>query len=225
MNLHIKDVVGSVPTGTVVAQREEMGIADPLANLVGRSAASKLLRWAGSAGLRHMAAPEMAAVAGVSERVAERVVAARGVFDTLTRLTAPRLQSFETVVAHLPPGLALLEHEVLLGAALSSSLELRAMLLLARGGASHASVTPRDVFVPVIRSGASALVLVHNHPSGDATPSPEDVHLTNTVTRAGALLGIRVLDHLIVAGSRVESLLDLGLMLTEDELQKEAANA
>lgn len=225
MNLHIKEAVGQGPAGSIIARREEVRIADSLSAFVGRSTTTKLMRWAGHAGLRHMSAPELAAVAGVEERVARRIVAAREVFDKLSGLATPRVTSNDALLAHLPPGLSLLEHEVLLGAALSASLELRAMLLLAQGGASHACVTPRDVFVPVIRVGASALVLVHNHPSGDPTPSEEDVRLTNVLTRAGALLGLRVLDHLIVAGNRVESLLELGLMLSEEEVEKECGHA
>lgn len=63
-------------------------------------------------------------------------------------------------------------------------------------------VHPREVFRPAITAGAAAVILVHNHPSGDVSPSREDLNLTQRMTEAGLLIGIEVLDHLIVAGRR-----------------------
>lgn len=63
-------------------------------------------------------------------------------------------------------------------------------------------VHPREVFRPAITAGAAAVILVHNHPSGDVSPSREDLSLTQRMTEAGRLIGIEVLDHLIVAGRR-----------------------
>ncbi|MHB1389719.1 MAG: JAB domain-containing protein [Thermoleophilia bacterium] len=63
-------------------------------------------------------------------------------------------------------------------------------------------VHPREVFRPAIIEGAAAVILVHNHPSGDVSPSREDLNLTQRLTEAGRLIGIEVLDHLIVAGRR-----------------------
>lgn len=63
-------------------------------------------------------------------------------------------------------------------------------------------VHPREVFRPAIRDSASAILLVHNHPSGDPTPSREDRLVTNRLTDAGKLIGIDVLDHIVVARQR-----------------------
>ncbi len=67
-------------------------------------------------------------------------------------------------------------------------------------------VHPREVFRPAIRDAASAILLVHNHPSGDPTPSREDRQVTDQLTEAGKLLGIQVLDHIIVARERCLSI-------------------
>ena len=67
-------------------------------------------------------------------------------------------------------------------------------------------VHPREVFRPAIRDAAAAVILVHNHPSGDPTPSREDHLVTNHLTEAGTLLGINVLDHIIVARERTVSI-------------------
>lgn len=71
--------------------------------------------------------------------------------------------------------------------------------LITRGTLDASLVHPREVFRPAIRDSASAVILVHNHPSGDATPSREDHQVTDRLTEVGKLLGITVLDHIVVA--------------------------
>lgn len=66
-------------------------------------------------------------------------------------------------------------------------------------GTLNASIVhPRDVFNPAIRKSANAIILVHNHPSGDTQPSREDINITKRLEEAGSLLGIKVLDHIII---------------------------
>lgn len=77
---------------------------------------------------------------------------------------------------------------------------------------SQASVYPREVVKESLARNAAALVLVHNHPSGVAEPSRPDEHLTQTLKAALALVDVRVLDHLIVAGSDVQSFAERGLL-------------
>jgi DNA repair protein RadC len=64
---------------------------------------------------------------------------------------------------------------------------------------------PREVFDPAIRASAAAVVVVHNHPSGDPTPSDDDLRLTRRLAEAGRVLGIRLLDHVIVTGEKYYS--------------------
>lgn len=71
-------------------------------------------------------------------------------------------------------------------------------------------VHPREVFRAAIVAGAAAIVIAHNHPSGDATPSPEDKATTNRLVKAGALIGIQVLDHVIVSTDKHFSFRDGG---------------
>lgn len=73
-------------------------------------------------------------------------------------------------------------------------------------------VHPREVFRPAITHSAAGIMLVHNHPSGDPEPSKEDVRTTRRLAKAGELLGIAVLDHLIVARRGVVSLKARGLL-------------
>ena len=73
-------------------------------------------------------------------------------------------------------------------------------------------VHPREVFREATAAGAAALVLFHNHPSGDPDPSPEDVQLTRRLIAAGVLMGIDVIDHVILADARFCSLKEKGLI-------------
>lgn len=80
---------------------------------------------------------------------------------------------------------------------------------------SHGSLTasivhPRDVFVPVVRESAAAVIFVHNHPSGDPTPSKEDIEITRRLREVGDLMGVRVLDHIVVGKGRYVSFVDDG---------------
>ena len=66
-------------------------------------------------------------------------------------------------------------------------------------------VHPREIFQPAIVAGAAGVVLVHNHPSGDCTPSKEDDAVTDRIRKAGELLGIRMIDHLVIGDGRYYS--------------------
>ena len=80
----------------------------------------------------------------------------------------------------------------------------------AKGGVTSVPVQLCDVFRAAIIAGAPAVILAHNHPSGDCGPSPEDFVFTDAARNAGKLLGVEVLDHIIVAHSWYYSLLDAG---------------
>ena len=67
-------------------------------------------------------------------------------------------------------------------------------------------VHPREVFSQAIRKSAAGVILVHNHPSGDPSPSDEDIETTNRLVRGGQVLGIRVLDHIIIGDGSFSSL-------------------
>ena len=82
--------------------------------------------------------------------------------------------------------------------------------VLTRGTADATPMHPRDVFREAALAGAAALVLFHNHPSGDPLPSSEDLALTQRMIEAGDLMGIVVVDHLILGDTSYCSLRDLG---------------
>ena len=80
-----------------------------------------------------------------------------------------------------------------------------------KGSLNSSTVRVGELFKAAIQRNAAAVILVHNHPSGDPGPSPEDIHLTRAVVQAGKLLDIKVLDHLVIGHGRFVSLKERGL--------------
>jgi DNA repair protein RadC len=85
---------------------------------------------------------------------------------------------------------------------------------ISRGSLDSTLVHPREVFKAAILANASAIVFAHNHPSGDPTPSPDDLALTSRLVSAGTVLGIDVLDHVIIGDGRWVSLAEVGQVHT-----------
>ena len=89
---------------------------------------------------------------------------------------------------------------------------LKKELVVFVGSLASSPVHPREIFHEAVAESAASLILFHNHPSGDPTPSPHDITLTNRLKEAGELMGIEVLDHLIIGHNRYVSLKEKGLI-------------
>ena len=87
-----------------------------------------------------------------------------------------------------------------------------AMDKVSSGSLNQSIVHPREVFKTALLSSAAAIILIHNHPSGDPAPSQEDIDVTRRLTEAGGILGIKVLDHIVV-GNTYHSFTENGQML------------
>jgi DNA repair protein RadC len=123
----------------------------------------------------------------------------------------PAIRGPADVAAYFGPELADLAQEQLRVVYLDGKHRALGTALVYQGGLNATVVRLADVFREAVRAGAAAIVLLHNHPSLDPTPSPEDVRLTAEVARAGDLLGIDLLDHLVIGGQRHVSLRASGL--------------
>lgn len=104
------------------------------------------------------------------------------------------------------------EQELMVCMMLDSKNHLLGEQILSRGTVNATLITPREVFVEALRYHAVCLILIHNHPSGDPTPSKCDMEVTERMRRAGELLGIRVLDHLIIGDQKYFSFREQGFM-------------
>lgn len=114
------------------------------------------------------------------------------------------------VFRYTKPRLAHLTREVFHVLCLDSRHRLIADRRVAEGGLAACAIAPRDVFEPAIREAAPAILVVHNHPSGDPTPSRDDVALTRRIREAAQYLGISLVDHVVVADGGYVSLLESG---------------
>ncbi len=95
---------------------------------------------------------------------------------------------------------------------LNSKNQLIREVLISIGSLSTSVVHPREVFAPAVRDSTAALIFLHNHPSGDPSPSHEDRECTQRLCRAGRILGIRVLDHVVLGHEEYFSFADAGLL-------------
>ena len=124
--------------------------------------------------------------------------------------TRPRLRTPAEIFRHVWPSLGLLGREVFHVLCFNPRNVLLADVRIAEGTVDSCQVDPRDVFRVALASRATALVLVHNHPSGDPEPSVLDVTLTRQLVHGADLLGLKVLDHLVVGDGDYSSMLERG---------------
>lgn len=124
----------------------------------------------------------------------------------------PVLNSPQMVRDYLRLSLARLPHEVFAVLFLDAQHRLIAYEEMFRGSLTHTSVHPREIVKRALHLNAAGVILAHNHPSGHTEPSPTDQKLTDTLTRALALVDVRVVDHLLVAGGETLSFAELGLL-------------
>lgn len=101
---------------------------------------------------------------------------------------------FDAFQAHFAP----LDREQFVVVLLDGKNQVLGFNVVSTGSLTAALVHPREVFKPAIAGSAAALILVHNHPSGDAAPSAEDEAITTRLRQVGELVGIRVLDHVVI---------------------------
>lgn len=125
----------------------------------------------------------------------------------------PSISTPEDVVAVCAPQLRGLDREHFWTLALNTKNRLLRIIEVSVGSLNASIVHPRELFKDAVRVSAASVVVVHNHPSGDPTPSGADIQLTRRIVKAGDVLGIEVLDHVVIGdGGEHASLRDLGLM-------------
>jgi DNA repair protein RadC len=178
--------------------------------------AKALLARFGSLGGVLAAPPEaLRAIAGMGEVSAVQIKATHAVVTRMLREEVkkqPVLSSWKQVIAYVRAAMAHERNEQFRILFLDKKNNLVADEVQQRGTVDHAPVYPREVVRRALELGASALILVHNHPSGDPTPSKADVEMTKDVQKAAAALGLLVHDHIVIGRDGHASLRTLGLM-------------
>lgn len=165
----------------------------------------------GPDGLRRLVnAPveELAAVPGIGMAKACAIKAALELGRRLGSESAsrPTVRSPQDVSQLLMEEMRYLEKEQFRVLLLNTKHQVLAVQVVSLGDLTSTIVHPREIFKEAVRRAAAAVILAHNHPSGDPTPSREDVEVTRRITEAGKILGIEVLDHIIIGDNRYISL-------------------
>jgi len=133
-------------------------------------------------------------------------------FATQALRPGDRFTSSAEVFRHYHERLRDRRKEVFLALLLDSKNRVLREVQVSEGSLTASIVHPREVFAPVVRESAAAVLFIHNHPSGDPTPSREDLEITTRLREAGELMGVRVLDHIIIGSGDYVSFVDRGLM-------------
>jgi DNA repair protein RadC len=178
--------------------------------------ANDLLRARGGLhGLVRSSCDEMSAVAGVGTAKAAQLLAAIELGRrTLTHAPGARvrLRTAGDAARFLLPAYGARPTEHFGAVLLDSQHRVIRTSVVAVGTLNATIVEPRDVFREAIAGGAAAVLVFHNHPSGDPSPSPDDLALTRRLAAAGTLMGVDVVDHLVLGDARYVSLREQGLL-------------
>lgn len=157
---------------------------------------------------------ELACVRGVGPAVAARVAAALELGRRLARegpLERTRIRGPRDVYERCAPGMRDLPQEEFRVLLLNTQHAVLREITITRGTVDASLVHPREVFRRAIADNAAAMVLVHNHPSGDPAPSPPDKMVTRQLADVGRLIGIPVLDHIVIGDGCYVSFVEAGL--------------
>jgi DNA repair protein RadC len=174
-------------------------------------AAGLLTAYGGLDGVARASPRELAVSPGMGPA---KCAALLGAVEIGRRLAAGRLEPGARirgpadVHAHFHPRLRHAAQERFIAVLLDGRHRVIRHALVSQGTLTASLVHPREVFRPALREPAAAVVLVHNHPSGDPTPSREDIEITQRLVEAGRLLGVPVIDHVVVAERGFASLRD-----------------
>lgn len=156
---------------------------------------------------------ELIALHGIGEAKAVRLSAAFELGRRVHRMAGelrPTIRSAQDAVELLQDSMRRLDREEFRAILLDVKNRVLEVETISVGHLTGALVHPREVFKKAIRRSSAAVILVHNHPSGDPTPSVDDIRVTRRLVEAGKLLGIDVLDHIILGDSRYTSLKEQG---------------
>ena len=180
------------------------------------SLSSRLLaKFKGLAGLGRASFAELCAERGLSEAKACQVMAALELgrrFVSLAPEERMVISSPRDVANLVMAEMAAFDQEHLRVVLLNTKNEVLSIQEIYIGNVNSSVVRPGEVLRPAVRDNAPSVIVVHNHPSGDPTPSPEDIAITRELLAAGKLMGIELLDHLVVgSGNRYVSLNEKGL--------------
>ena len=176
--------------------------------------------YTGLLGLMHMSLPDLMKVNGIGKVKAIQLKCIGELSKRMASAVARPGLSFNdpiTIAKYYMEHLRHEEQEVLIVMLLDGKNHLLGEQTISRGTVNATLVTPREVFLEAMRFHAVSVILVHNHPSGDPTPSNEDIKITERVYRSGELLGVMLLDHVVIGDHKYVSFREQGLIAYEKQ--------
>ncbi|MBE5948085.1 MAG: JAB domain-containing protein [Lachnospiraceae bacterium] len=179
--------------------------------------ADKLLKVSqGILGIHHLSVEELTSVKGIGKVKAIQLKAIGELSKRIARSMATQTEfsfvSPEAIADRYMEDLRHLEQEQLMVLYLNTKCNLIKEEIITKGTVNMSIVSPREIFINAVKYKAVSLILLHNHPSGDPTPSRHDIEATYKVKEAGELIGISLIDHIIIGDNRYVSLKRDGLL-------------
>ncbi len=165
--------------------------------------------------LKHATFEEITSIKGIGEAKAVQLLAA---IELGRRLAQKEIDSRYTIrspedaAAYLMPEMESLTQENFVALFLNTKNQIIHKQTIFIGSLNASIVHPRELFREAIKRSAASIICAHNHPSGNATPSPEDIDVTQRLQEAGIIIGIELLDHVIIGNHQYISMKEKGLM-------------
>lgn len=178
--------------------------------------ANKILSDAGS--LRELARKGVDDLKKYKGMGLKKAIVVSAAFELSRRIQAedfperPQIKEPSDVARIFIPRLADLNKEILVVVLLNTANRIIKEVVISEGNLNSSVIHPREVFKPAIDELSASIILVHNHPSGNPEPSRMDVEVTKQIYQAGEIIGIKLLDHIIIAGNKYTSMAELGLL-------------
>lgn len=169
----------------------------------------------GICGLMRSSAEELMGIKGIGRFKAARIIAAAELgkrISTMPRVKRIQITDSEEIANLFIEDMRYENREIFKALLLNSRGEIMSIETVSVGELTSTPVHPREVFSAAVKRGAAAVVFVHNHPSGDPSPSEADIDITERLMACGKILGINVLDHIIIGDGQFSSLSSSGYM-------------
>lgn len=169
----------------------------------------------GVSAMMNVTPDELTRVKGIGKAKAAEIVAAIELGRRLyqeSRSNRVTVKGPEDVAAYAMPVLRHEQRENFCIVLMNIKNQILSMPIISVGSLTSSIVHPREVFKAAVQGTAASIILVHNHPSGDPTPSREDISVTQRLVKVGQLMDIPVLDHVVIGDERYVSLKEQGLM-------------
>lgn len=170
----------------------------------------------GILGLLHLSLPELMTIKGIGKVKGIQLTCigelSKRIWKRVAVSEAASFNDPRSIVNYYIEDMRHMEQEQLRAMFLNSKNILIKDLLLSKGTVNASLITPRELYIEALRYHAVRLILVHNHPSGDPSPSKEDCYLTKRVKESGSLIGIQLMDHIIIGDNSYISFREEGML-------------